>query len=70
MPNFTLYELSVLANAVQQQRSAVTEEYLSKVQPLDQIDKKLRQEIDSLKGVISEELVERGFFVNGGFNDE
>lgn len=70
MPNFTLYELSVLANAVQQQRSAVTEEYLSKVQPLDRIDKKLRQEIDSLKGVISEELTERGFFDEEVSNDE
>lgn len=69
MPNFSLYELSILANAVEKQRTIAKDEYVQRMNALDRIDQKLRREIDSLNGVIHEELRERGFYEEG-FHDE
>lgn len=55
----TLYDLSVLTNAVERQRKRVTDEYVDKVNDLDRISAKLRQMIDALQSEIGDELRER-----------
>ena len=55
----TLYDLSVLANAVERQRKRVTDEYVDKVNDLDRISAKLRRMIDALQSEIGDELRER-----------
>ena len=55
----TLYDLSVLANAVERQRKRVTDEYVDKVNDLDRICAKLRRMIDALQSEIGDELRER-----------
>lgn len=62
MPNFTLFELCVLANAVEKQRSLAKDEYVQRMQSLDRISRKLAQQIDSLKGEKHVEYRERGFY--------
>lgn len=60
--NFTLYELCVITNAIERQRSLAKDDYVQRMQELDRISRKLSYEIDSLKDVVHEELVERGFY--------
>lgn len=55
----TLYDLSVLTNAVERQRKRVTDEYVDKVNDLDRISAKLRRMIDALQSEIGDELRER-----------
>lgn len=62
MNSFTLYDLSVLANAVEQQRNKVTQEYEDKMKGLDRISDKIRNQIDALNDKKRAELSERDFF--------
>lgn len=59
---FTLFELSVMANAIEHQRKLAKDEYVDRMTYLDRISEKLRRQIDSLEGVKAEELRERGFY--------
>ena len=62
MSNFSLFELSVMANAIERQRKLAEDEYVQRTNYLDRISRKIRQQIDSLEGTKSEELRERGFY--------
>ena len=62
MNSFTLYDLSVLANAVEQQRKKVIQEYEDKMKGLDRISVKIRNQIDALNDKKCAELSERDFF--------
>lgn len=64
MSNFTLYDLSILANAVEHERRIAKDDYVQRMATLDRISQKLRQEIDSLEGEKYDELRERGFYEN------
>lgn len=56
---FTLYELSVLANALERQRKRCTDEYTDRMAELDRISKKLRYMIYAANEDISELLREK-----------
>ena len=58
---FTLFELSVMANAVEHQRKLATDEYTDRMRYLDRISSKIRQQINDLETRKTEELSERGF---------
>lgn len=62
MNNFTLYDLSVMANAIEHQRKLAQDDYAQRMNHLDRISGKIRQQIESLEGTKHEELRERGFF--------
>ena len=62
MNNFTLFDLSVMANAIEQQRKKVTQEYGDRMQALDRISVKIRNQIDVLEQKKRDELAERSFF--------
>ena len=62
MNNFSLFELSVVANAIEHQRKLANDEYTQRMNYLDRISHKIRQQIDVLENSKSEELSERGFF--------
>lgn len=62
MPNFSLYELSVMANAIEHQRKLATDEYVQRCNALDRISNKIRAQIDSLRSEKSEFLRERGYY--------
>ena len=62
MSNFSLFELSVVANAIEHQRKLAKDEYVDRMNYLDRISEKIRRQIDSLEGVKAEELRERGFY--------
>ena len=62
MSNFSLFELSVVANAIEHQRKLAKDEYVDHMTYLDRISEKIRRQIDSLEGVTAEELRERGFY--------
>lgn len=62
MNNFTLFDLSVMANAIEQQRKKVTQEYGDRMQALDRIFVKIRNQIDVLEQKKRDELAERSFF--------
>ena len=62
MNNFSLFELSVVANAIEHQRKLANDEYTQRMNYLDRISRKIRQQIDVLENSKSEELRERGFF--------
>ena len=62
MSNFSLFELSVMANAIEHQRKLAKDEYVDRMTYLDRISEKIRHQIDSLEGVKAEELRERGFY--------
>lgn len=68
MNNFTLYELSTLANAIEKQRKMAQDDYAQQINHLDRISLKLRQQIDKLTEEKAEHLTERGFFV--GLRDD
>jgi hypothetical protein len=68
MNNFTLYELSTMANAIEQRRKSVQDDYSQQMNHLDRISLKLRQQIDNLTEEKAEHLTERGFFV--GLRDD
>jgi hypothetical protein len=68
MSNFTLYELSTIANAIERQRKAAADDYAQQMNHLDRISLKLRQQIDKLVEDKAEHLTERGFFV--GLRDD
>ena len=72
MNRFTLYELSIMTNAIERQRQSVVTEYTDKMNALEGISRKLRVHIDALQRKKTEELEERGFFEEclGGFDDE
>ena len=63
MNNFTLYDLSVMANAIEHQRKLAQDDYAQRMNHLDRISAKLRQQIDKLTTEKAEHLTERGFFV-------
>ena len=69
MNNFTLYDLSVMANAIEHQRKLAQDDYAQHMNHLDRISLRLRQQIDKLTAEKAEHLTERGFFV-GLRNDE
>lgn len=62
MSNFSLFELSVMANAIEHQRKLAKDEYVDRMNYLDRISEKIRRQIDSLEGVKTDELRERGFY--------
>ena len=62
MPNFSLFELSVMANAIEHQRRLAKDEYIGRMNYLDRICDKIRQQIDSLEGTKADDLRERGFY--------
>ena len=62
MPNFSLYELSIMANAVEHQRKLAMDDYVQRCNALDRISSKIRAQIDSLRGEKSEFLRERGYY--------
>ena len=68
MNNFTLYDLSVMANAIEHQRKLAQDDYAQRMAHLDRISAKLRQQIDKLTTEKAEHLTERGFFV--GLRDD
>ena len=65
MNNFSLFELSVMANAIEHQRKLASDEYTQRMNYLDRISHKIRQKIDALETNKSEELRERGFYEEG-----
>ena len=65
MNNFSLFELSVVANAIEHQRKLANDEYTQRMNYLDRISRKIRQQIDVLETNKSEELSERGFYEEG-----
>lgn len=65
MNNFSLFELSVMANAIEHQRKLANDEYTQRMNYLDRISRKIRQQIDVLETSKSEELRERGFYEEG-----
>lgn len=62
MSNFSLFELSVMANAIEHQRKLANDEYTQRMNYLDRISSKIRQQIESLEGAKHKELRERGFY--------
>ena len=72
MDKFSLYELSIMINAIERQRRSAMDEYVDKMNALDGICRKLRLRIDAVQEKKTEELAERGFFEDygEGFCDE
>lgn len=62
MQDFTLYDLSMLANAVEHQRKLANDEYAARMNSLDRLSGKIRARIDVLETSKTEELRERGFY--------
>lgn len=62
MSNFTLYDLSMLALAIERQKKAAKAEYEERVAALDRLSAKLQREVDAVQSAKSAELEERGFF--------
>lgn len=62
MYEFTLYDLSALALAVEKQKQVARDEYADKMRALDHLSDKIRQHIDALQATKKEELAERGFY--------
>ena len=62
MNSFTLYDLSVLAHAVDQQRKKAMQEYKDRMEALDRLSDKIRNHIDTLNNSKCAELHERDFF--------
>lgn len=62
MNNFSLYDLSALANAIEHERKLAQSDYAQRMNHLDRISLKLRQQIDQLTADRANELEERGFF--------
>ena len=67
---FTLFDLSVIANAIEHQRKLATDEYNARMQYLDRISRKVRQKIDTMEANKSEHLSEKGFFEEEPVNAE
>jgi hypothetical protein len=65
MNNFSLFELSVVANAIEHQCKLANDEYTQRMNYLDRISRKICQQIDVLETNKSEELSERGFYEEG-----
>ena len=67
---FTLFDLSVIANAIEHQRKLATDEYHNRMQYLDRISQKVRQRIDAMEANKAEHLSEKGFFEEERCNAE
>lgn len=62
MKKFTLYELSVIANAIEHQRQVAVDEYMQRYKSLNLISDKLRQAMDALREEERQEYAERNAF--------